>query len=190
VATFSGRYVIAPGYQDSEDGHWQSLWQADFGTAAVRMSVRSWDEPEFEDWVSALEAAMTPGAIIVAHSLGCLTAIAWLGRHPGVAAGAFLVAVPDPEGPNFPGSITGFSRPTARAADPVLMVGSSNDPVAEWDFTLATAAVIEAPLVALGPAQHISTEAGFGPWPEGRALLAGFVAGLPHHPTCQNHGGP
>ena len=179
MAPSTTRYVIAPGYQDSEAGHWQSLWQADFGNAAVRMSVRSWDEPELEDWVSGLDAAMTPGAVIVAHSLGCLTALEWLARHPGVAAGVFLVAVPDPEGPNFPEAITGFSRPTERAATPVLMIGSSDDPVADWDFTLATAAVVGATLVALGPAQHISTEGGYGPWPEGRTLLAQFVASLP-----------
>jgi hypothetical protein len=59
------------------------------------------------------------------------------------------------------------------------MIGSSDDPVADWDFTLATAAVIGATLVALGPAQHISTEGGYGPWPEGRTLLAQFVDGLP-----------
>ena len=114
MATFSGRYVIAPGYQDSDAGHWQTLWQAELGPAAVRVAVGSWDEPELEDWVAGLDAAMTPGAVIVAHSLGCLTALEWLARHPGVAAGAFLVAVPDPDGPDFPDTITGFARPRTR----------------------------------------------------------------------------
>ncbi len=179
MVAFSGRYVIAPGYQDSDSGHWQTLWQAGFGSAAVRVSVSSWNEPELEDWVAGLDAAMTPGAIIVAHSLGCLTALAWLARHSGVAAGAFLVAAPDPEGPDFPETITGFSRPTVAQHEPVMMVGSTDDPYAGWDYTVATAAAVGATLVKLDAAGHISTASGRGPWPEGRALLAGFVAGLP-----------
>lgn len=171
--------MIAPGYQDSDAGHWQTLWQADFGTAAARVAVSSWEAPELEDWVAGLDAAMTPGAVIVAHSLGCLTALEWLHRHPGIAAGAFLVALPDPEGPDFPDSITGYRRPTRRAAGPVLMVASSDDPYAGWDYSVATAAAVGARLVALDAAGHISTASGRGPWPEGRDLLAGFVAGLP-----------
>ena len=190
MVAFSGRYVIAPGYLDSDAGHWQTLWQADLGPTAVRVAVSSWDEPELEDWVAGLDAAMTPGAVIVAHSLGCLAALEWLDRRPGVAAGAFLVAVPDPAGPDFPDTITGFVRPRVRTADPVMMVGSTDDPYAGWDYTVATAAAIGAPLVELGAAGHISTASGRGHWPEGRALLAGFVADLPHPPTCQNHGGP
>jgi predicted alpha/beta hydrolase family esterase len=179
MAAFSGRYVIAPGYQDSDAGHWQTLWQADFGPAAVRIAVGSWGEPELEDWVAGLDAVMTPGAAIVAHSLGCLTALVWLRRHPGVAAGAFLVAVPDPEGPDFPDTITGFARPRTRLDERLLMVGSTDDPYAGWDYTVATAAAVGAPLVELDTAGHISTASGRGPWPEGRDLLARFAAGLP-----------
>lgn len=172
------RYVIAPGYEDSDAGHWQTLWQADLGEAATRMVVSSWDEPEREDWVAGLDAAVTPGAVIVAHSLGCLTAVEWLLRHPGVAAGAFLVAVPDPEGPNFPDTVTGFRRPGRAPADPLLIVGSTDDPYAGWDYTVTTAQLLGAPLVELGAAGHISTASGRGPWPEGRELLDRFVAGL------------
>lgn len=179
MAAFNGRYVIAPGYQDSDAGHWQTLWQAGWGPAATRVSVRSWHEPELEDWVSGLDAAMTPGAVIVAHSLGCLTALEWLARHPGVAAGAFLVALPDPEGPDFPDTITGFTRPGTRLDEQLLMVGSTNDPYAGWAYTVDTAAAIGARLVELGDAGHISTASGRGPWPEGHTLLTDFVAGLP-----------
>lgn len=172
------KYVIAPGYLDSDPGHWQTLWAAEFGADATRVVTGSWDFPELEDWVASLDAAMTPGAVIVAHSLGCLAATAWLERHPGVAAGAFLVALPDPEGVDFPAAITGFSRPRQPLSEPVLMVASSDDPYAGVEFTRGTAATVGAQLVEIGPAGHISTASGRGPWPEGRALLAGFVAGL------------
>ncbi|MCC6495408.1 MAG: serine hydrolase family protein [Propionibacteriaceae bacterium] len=172
------RYVIAPGYLDSDPGHWQSLWAADFGLDATRVVTGSWDAPELEDWVTSLDAAMSPGAVIVAHSLGCLAATTWLERHPGVAAGAFLVALPDPEGAEFPAVITGFSRPRRALAGPVLMVGSSDDPYAGVQFTRDTAATVGARLVEIGAAGHISTASGRGPWPEGRRLLAEFVVGL------------
>ena len=175
---FSGRYVIAPGYGDSDPGHWQTLWQGELGAAATRVAVSSWDEPQLEDWVNGLGATITPGAVILAHSLGCLAAIEWLTRNPGVAAGAFLVAMPDPDGPDFPAAITGFSRPSQRLAGPMLVVGSNDDPYAGWDYTVATAATIGAPLVELDAAGHISTASGRGPWPQGRRLLEQFVAGL------------
>jgi predicted alpha/beta hydrolase family esterase len=173
------RYVIAPGFEDSDAGHWQTAWQADLGADAVRMSPSSWTEPKRKDWVRALNAVMSHGAVIVAHSLGCLTAVEWMTRHPGVAAGAFLVALPDPDGADFPAAISGFRPPGERLDEALLMVGSSNDPFAGWDFTQSTATILGAPLVGLGAAGHISTAAGYGAWPEGRALLARFVAGLP-----------
>ena len=178
MAPFSSRYVIAPGIGNSDPGHWQTQWQDDFGAAATRMAVSSWDEPELEDWVTAVGAAMTPGAVILAHSLGCLATLEWLARHPGVAAGAFLVAVPDPEGPDFPQVITGFSRPRTPLAERLLVVGSNDDPYAGWEYTVATAATIGAPLVELDAAGHISTASGRGPWPEGRRLLGQFVESL------------
>lgn len=95
-----------------------------------------------------------------------------------VAAGAFLVAVPDPEGPDFPGAITGFVRPRPTPADSAVMIGSSEDPYSSLGFTRAAATAIGAPLVELGAAGHISTASGRGSWPKGRRLLADFVAEL------------
>lgn len=172
-------YVIAPGYLDSDAGHWQTLWQAGWGADAVRTAPSSWTDAECEDWVAAVDAVVSPGALIVAHSLGCLATLAWLERNPGVAAGAFLVAVPDAEGPGFPETIRGFARPSRPVADPVLMIGSTDDPYAGWAFTMATAALLGVRLVEIDRGGHLSTVSGRGPWPEGRALLDEFVASLP-----------
>ncbi len=172
-------FVIAPGYLDSDEGHWQTLWQQQWGEQAVRTSPSSWLEPEFDDWQDALDAVVEPGSVIVAHSLGCLATLAWLGRHPGVAAGAFLVAVPDAGRADFPEAIRGFSRPSAPVGDPVLMVGSTDDPYADWSFTQQTAALLGVRLIEVANGGHLSTASGRGPWPEGRAVFDEFVAGLP-----------
>ncbi len=58
------------------------------------------------------------------------------------------------------------------------MVGSTDDPYAGWAYTQSLARTLGTPLVELGPAGHISTASGRGPWPEGRELLDRFVAGL------------
>jgi len=173
------KYVIAPGYLDSDAGHWQTLWQAQWGEQAVRTAPSSWVEPDFDDWQAALDAAATPGCLILAHSLGCLATLAWLERNPGVAAGAFLVAVPDPDGPDFPDTIRGFTAPTGPVTTPVLMVGSTDDPYAGWEFTQRTARTLGIRLVEVERGGHLSTASGRGPWREGRALLNEFVASLP-----------
>jgi Predicted esterase of the alpha/beta hydrolase fold len=172
------RYVIAPGYLDSDEGHWQTLWQRQWGSAAVRTAPESWVEPEFDDWQAALDAVVEPGAMILAHSLGCLATLAWLGRHPGVAAGTFLVAVPDPGRADFPSTIRGFARPSAPVADPALMVGSTDDPYASWQYTTRTAELLGVELVTVEGGGHLSTASGRGPWPEGRAVFDAFLASL------------
>ncbi|MBI5028751.1 MAG: alpha/beta hydrolase, partial [Actinobacteria bacterium] len=100
----------------------------------------------------------------------------------GGAAGAFLVAVPDPEGATFPPEITGFTRPTVPVSVPVLMVASTDDPYAGIGFSRDTAALLGADLVEVERGGHLSTASGRGPWPEGRALLDRFVAGSDARP--------
>lgn len=173
------RYVIAPGYLDSDAGHWQTLWQREWGAQAVRTAPQSWVEPDFDDWQAALDAVVEPGSVILAHSLGCLATLAWLDAHPGVAAGAFLVAVPDPWQADFPETIRGYDRPLTPVADPALMIGSPDDPYASWTFTQQAAQTLGVRLIKVEGGGHLSTASGRGPWREGRAIFDEFVAGLP-----------
>lgn len=171
------RYLVVPGYGDSLHGHWQSYWQRDLGEDAVRLKPGSWSEPEGQDWLAAIGAAMAPGTVIIAHSLGCLAAVSWLRQHPGVAAGALLVALPDPAGPEFPSAVSGFHLSAGPLAERALLVGSRDDPFAGWEFTVRTATDFQIPLVDLGASGHINADSGFGPWPQGRQLLHDLVHG-------------
>jgi predicted alpha/beta hydrolase family esterase len=93
------RIVIVPGWRNSGPDHWQSLWAQQL-PHAERVQQEDWLVPHREPWVAALEAQVLsqPGpVVIVAHSLGCITA-----AHMGVEAsarvkGALLVAPADPE---------------------------------------------------------------------------------------------
>jgi predicted alpha/beta hydrolase family esterase len=171
---------MIPGIGGSGPDHWQSLWQAELGDAADRIAPRSWDDPDLDDWLAQITARVSPGTVLVAHSLGCLAAGHWLtGQHdrPGVV-GAFLVAPPDPEGPEFPATATAFAVPTGALSVPTVVVGSETDPYCTPARTRRFASAWQAPLLSVGPAGHVNAESGAGSWPQGRGMLARFVDGL------------
>ena len=69
--------VIVPGWRNSPAGHWQSLW-ADRIPGAIRVQQADWAKPHKEAWVDALEQAIAAAphpVVLVAHSLGCITAV-------------------------------------------------------------------------------------------------------------------
>ena len=171
--------TIVPGINDSIDKHWQSRWQAT-QTDAVRIRPASWDQPDLENWIDAVDAAVsTPDTLIVAHSLGCLAAAAWLARNPGRVRGALLVAPPDRFGPQFP-----QAAPTFRAAEPALLgtpalvVASTDDPFCALGTARSLAAVWGAGFVEVGSVGHINAASRLGAWPAGRALLDEFALSL------------
>ena len=89
--------LIVPGLGDSGPRHWQSHWEKALPTAR-RVVQSDWDRPNLGFWTGTLLEAVReqPGAILVAHSLGCAT-IAHLARINGGRgiAGALLVAPAD-----------------------------------------------------------------------------------------------
>src|ERR1700742_4862553 len=126
-------YVTIPGIDGSDHEHWQSIWEAEWGQRASRISVSSWTPPELAGWCDAIDRAVAQAGslatVLVAHSLGCLAVARWAARpRPGVA-GVFLVAPPDQAGARFPAAAGTFA---AAAESPVnvagLIVSSDDDP--------------------------------------------------------------
>ena len=94
-------FVTIPGIDNSDQAHWQSIWETEWGASASRIDVASWERPELEDWWLAIDRAMRnagPSAVLVAHSLGCLAATQWAAGNPSASRGLFLVCPPDPLG--------------------------------------------------------------------------------------------
>ena len=178
-------YVFLAGIGNSEPQHWQSLWFRALGGRWVEHA--DWDHPVAADWVADLDAALRDIAgpkTLVAHSLGCLLAVEWArqrgdaGRSAGVI-GSFLVAPPDPRGPNWPATtVTGFAAATETAKPPLpaLVVASTTDPYASLASARAAAACWGAELVDVGALGHINLASGIGAWEPGRALFDDFVA--------------
>jgi uncharacterized protein len=166
--------LLVPGIGNSGPEHWQSYWEAR-NDAWVRVQQLEWDNPVCLEWMKPLEAAAReagPQALIAAHSLGCLLVVHWLVRTSLKIAAAMLVAVPDPDGPNFPTQAVGFTPlPRARISCPSIVVASIDDPYSTFEFTRQCAESWGSRLFNIGKAGHINASSGLGEWSEGQRLL-------------------
>ncbi len=175
------QFVIVPGIDNSDQQHWQSIWEAEWGPAATRIAVASWTSPDLDDWVGAIERAVrtagTPDVVLVAHSGGCWAAASWVVNRGSNARGLFLVAPPDPA--FFRAARSSFTAIVPQALElPGLMVSSDNDPYCAPQVADQLAADWDVPRIGVGRLGHINSSSGIGRWDFGRALLTAFTAGL------------
>ncbi|WP_341579602.1 RBBP9/YdeN family alpha/beta hydrolase [Microbacterium schleiferi] len=175
--------VVVPGLGGSSADHWQSIWQAQH-PAWERTTPASWDEPDIDDWDRAVGAAVQAAgepAVLVAHSLGCLSVVAFAAHSPERIRGVFLVAPPDPDAPSFPTEAVSF-RGAAASHDPLpipmIAVTSTTDPYCSADRSPHICRRWGAHQIDVGDAGHINVLSGHGPWPEGLDLLRGFIRDL------------
>ncbi|MEV7414579.1 alpha/beta hydrolase [Streptomyces sp. NPDC089919] len=171
--------LIIPGWGNSGPGHWQTRWEQELPDA-VRVGQADWDLPQLDDWVAALDAAVAACAeppVLVAHSLGCTTVAHWAARGPAAPVrGALLVAPPDVDLVDQP-ELYGFRQvPREPLPFPAVLVGSRTDQWMGFDRAAGYAASWGADFVDAGAVGHLNTDAGFGPWPAGEALLSDLLA--------------
>ena len=170
--------LIVPGLWNSGPRHWQSLWRERY-PQWQRAEHRDWTNPEKDEWVAELDAAVAAcmGApILVAHSLGCILVAHWARcGSPLKVAGAFLVAPSDVEASSYPVDPNGFAPiPMEPLPFPSMVLASSDDPYATPERSRAFAASWGSRFVDIGKAGHVNTESGYGAWPEGERLLNEF----------------
>lgn len=173
-------FVIVPGINGSDENHWQSIWQGEWGQAASRIAPSSWDEPDLDDWCQALDRAVAgrTDVVLVAHSLGCITAIEWAGRTRPAVRGMFLVAPPETSRADFPAEASTFTALTPVPLDvPGLLVTSEDDPYCTTDEADQLAKAWQVDHISAGLVGHINSASGIGRWEFGRALLTAFTAG-------------
>jgi predicted alpha/beta hydrolase family esterase len=177
--TARSRVLLVPGIGNSGPEHWQSRWESE-QDSYVRVQQRDWENPVCADWVSSLELAAqraAPGAIIAAHSLGCLVLAHWLARTSVSIAGALLVAIPDPSRTSFPVQAVGFAPvPLERFPCPSIVVASSDDPYSDLEFSQRCAGAWKSRFVNIGRAGHINADSGLGNWSEGHSMLRSLTA--------------
>lgn len=174
--------LVVSGLWDSGPQHWQTHWMKD-QPDWTKVAHRDYTAPERDEWVAELDAAIAAcegPPILLAHSLGCMLVAQWaLSGSALKAAGAVLVAPSDVEAPSYPVDANGFAPiPLVPLPFPSLIVASTNDVYADIARSRAWARAWGSELVEVADAGHLNGDAGYGPWPEGLALLEKFAAGL------------
>lgn len=167
--------LIVPGLNGSGAGHWQRWFQG-LVPEAVWVEQTRWDAPDLDVWSARLvdEIDRAKGRVLlVAHSFGCLTAVASAMRRRDRVAGALLVAPADPR--KF-----GVSKrlSTGPLGFPSVVVASTSDPWVSITTARYWAGRWASRFVNVGDQGHINIDAGFGPWPEGFALYQALFASV------------
>ena len=171
------------GLWNSGPEHWQTLWEKKY-SAWQRAPHRDWNNPERDEWVAELDAAIAASdqgpPILVAHSLGCALVAHWAASGSKLKiAGAFLVAPSDVEAASYPKEASGFApMPMRKLPFPSIVVASTNDEYVTIARARQFAAAWDSKFVEIGAAGHINGASGYGEWPEGEQMLMEFCTQL------------
>ena len=179
LTTAPGNVLILPGWQNSGPDHWQSRWERTYGY--TRVEQHDWQRPLRGDWIARLEDVLLTcrePAVLVAHSLGCLTVAAWAAhtRNPHLVKGALLVAPPDTEREDIRHILPGWA-PLSLQALPFesTVFASSDDPYCAFSRAHDFAQAWGATLMPAGNVGHINAESGLGDWPQAFAELLRLI---------------
>jgi predicted alpha/beta hydrolase family esterase len=169
------RFLLLPGWLNSDSPHWQSRWEAVHGCR--RVDQDDWVWPKRGDWMARLDEVLLESdapAVLIAHSLGCQLVAAWAAhsRHTSRVRAALLVATPDPEREDMPPNLFNW-RPIVRERLPFasLAVISSDDPYCAPERAEEMARDWGSTAFDIGPRGHINGESDLGDWPQGWLLL-------------------
>ena len=165
---------ILPGWLNSGPDHWQSRWERAHGYQ--RVEQHDWQRPLRGDWIARLEDVLlscTEPAVLVAHSLGCLTVAAWAAhsKNTHLVTAALLVAPPDTPREDISQILPGWMVPLQTLPFKSVVFASSNDPFCSFDQAERFASCWGAKLINVGARGHINADSGLGDWPEAHAEL-------------------
>ncbi|WP_380878585.1 hypothetical protein ACFB49_17590 [Sphingomonas sp. DBB INV C78] len=186
--TADATLLFVPGLRDHVEDHWQTHMARAFPGSATVEPLRV-DGLSRAARVEALDAAINAIAgdvVLVAHSAGCLMVAHWAETPTRAIRAALLVTPADVENPLPEGypqladlDANGW-LPIARSPlpFPAVVVASRNDPLAPFDRTAALAQAWGARLHDAGEVGHLNPAAGYGPWPQGAALIDDLCRGI------------
>ncbi|NOV26336.1 alpha/beta hydrolase [Cupriavidus necator] len=168
--------LTVPGLHGSGPGHWQSRWEQQFPDWQ-RVEQHDWSRPSLPLWAERVSEGVmrarrvaARGAVLVAHSFGCLATLRQAALDPVGIAGALLVAPADPDKFGVAALL-----PTYRLPFPTLLAASRNDPWMPQRTAFSWGTLWGSELVDVGYLGHINADSGLGEWPEGLALLDTLV---------------
>ena len=172
--TFQSTIFIIPGLGNSEEDHWQSYWERQFGF--IRIIQKDWETPVCADWIETIDrvvsASKSESIILVGHSLACSAIGYWSKRYKRKIKGALLVGPSDTEADTYPLGTEGFSpMPVHTLPFNSLVVASEDDFYVNIERARFFAEKWGSTLINIGKAGHINVASGFGEWDEGLKLL-------------------
>jgi uncharacterized protein len=164
-----------PGLYNSGELHWQSRWEKLYPANFSRVQQECWDRPLKDEWVTTLDGQiqqLNAPTILVAHSLGCITAVHWASQYYSpFIKGALLVAPADVERTTKE-YLKSFSPvPLQPLNIPAVVVASMDDPHCSIERAAKWAAYWRSRFVAVGNRGHINSESNLFDWAEGFSLL-------------------
>jgi len=160
--------LLVPGLDGGGEGHWLSWFEAAI-PGSRRVAPPDTKNPDLSAWSAAVRWHIDrcdDGAFIVAHGLGCLAAVPAASDLPHRVEGALLVAPCDPDNLRL-----GWLMPEEPLTFPATIVASTNDPHMRLSKAAFWAGYWSCDFINAGRVGGIDPESGFGPWPDGLALL-------------------
>jgi len=151
AATPNTRRVVPPDQKNMDLSEW---------AATVRWHIDRCDDPVF----------------IVAHGFGCLASIRAARDLADRIEGALLVAPFDPDNLRL-----AWLLPEEPLGYPATIVASTNDPHMRLSKAAFWAGFWSCDFVNAGRVGGLDPAAGFGPWPDGRAMLEEMKRATPEH---------
>ena len=175
----SSNVLLLPGWLNSGPDHWQSRWERTHGYQ--RVEQHDWQRPLRGDWIARLEDVLlscTEPAVLVAHSLGCLTVAAWAAhsQNTQLVKAALLVAPPDTAREDISQMLPGWMVPLQTLPFKSVVFASSNDPFCGMDEARRFASSWGSTLINMGARGHINADSGLDDWPEAHTDLLRLVA--------------
>ena len=156
--------LIVPGLRNSDEQHWQSLWQARLPNSK-RIHVHDWDTPDLEAWKKGIKQALATldkPALLIAHSFGALASASIAAELPEKILALFLVAPADPDKFKIAKHL-----PQQPLRVPTKIIASTNDPWLTDTRAAYWALQWGADFLRLKNVGHINSASNLGFWPEG-----------------------
>jgi len=167
--------LIAPGYGNSGEEHWQTYWQKE-NNDYIRIEQRDWLQPVVSEWVETIEKYVRSAegeVVVVAHSLACIALAQWARKTQLTIKGALLVAPPDANDEKLKDIVKGFSPiPLVKLPFKSIVLASSNDEYNPIENAASFARHWGSDFINLGEKGHINAKSNLQNWPEGRTYLS------------------
>ena len=119
----------------------------------------------------------TEPAVLVAHSLGCLTIAAWAAHSQNMhlVKAALLVAPPDTAREDIVQMLPGWVVPLQKLPFKTVLFMSGNDPFCSPARACEFARAWGSTLIEAGNAGHLNAECALADWPTGDAELLRLI---------------